>query len=133
MVINIKERLTGLIGSISGIGSVLGSWQVCHNICLGIIFLLSLVGITVAGMPLLFLTKVAVPLWITAFLLLIFTLFIYLKRKCISKNMLIINFGFVTAGVPFKFAENFKIYFWIAGGALVGYSIFLYIKNRRKK
>ena len=63
----VKEKGTGVLGIFSGIASFLGSYQVCHSACLALISLLSLVGITVAGMPLLFLTQVAIPFWITAF------------------------------------------------------------------
>ena len=60
----ITEKAATLSSSFSGALSFLGGYQVCHNVCLGIIALLSLIGITIVGMPLLFLTKVAIPFWI---------------------------------------------------------------------
>ena len=66
MINTIKEKVMGATGSVSGVASVFGSWQVCHNICLGLIAVLAVLGVTVTGMPLLFLTKWAIPLWTIA-------------------------------------------------------------------
>ncbi|MBI2558694.1 hypothetical protein HYW20_05200 [Candidatus Woesearchaeota archaeon] len=132
---NVKEKLIGATGSISGGASILGSWQVCHNVCLGMIFLLSLVGITITGMPLLFLTKIAVPLWAVAVLILLATIVLYQTRKCISKNLIILNSGLIIAGTPFQNLQRFNVFFWAIGGfvALVGIVLFIRdrISNRR--
>src|SRR3989344_4469447 len=102
MLTKIKEKFTVMAGSLSGAASILGSWQVCHNVCLGLIVLLSFIGIAVAGMPLLFLTKIALPVWILAVFLLSISLFIYIKKKCISGKLLLFNTGLITAGTPFQ-------------------------------
>lgn len=129
----VKERLIGITGSISGTASVLGSWQVCHNICLGLIALLGILGITVAGMPLVFLTKVAVPFWILAFSFLLITLFMYYRKKCISHKLIIFNSGLIVAGIPFPGVQQFSVFFWVAGGLLVIVSVFLFVRDRIKK
>ena len=77
MVRYFKEKIIEGFGSVSGFASILGSWQICHNICLGIVALLSIFGITVIGLPFLFLNKIAVYVWSIAFLLLIITIIIY--------------------------------------------------------
>jgi len=133
MKLNIKEKIAAGTGSVSGAASVLGSWQVCHNVCLAIIALLSIIGITVTGMPLLFLTKVAVPLWLTAVLLFLIVLIFYLKRKCISKNLILLNLGFILAGTPEIFIGSFQIFFWILGGFFIIFSIIGFIKNKLKR
>jgi len=136
MIKYFKEKLAGITGTISGVAGVLGSWQVCHNVCLGLIALLGVVGITVVGMPLLFLTKIAVPLWIAAFVLLLITIGFYLKKGCISGRLIIINSGLVIAGIPFKILQPFLVFFWIIGGMLGILGISLFIKDkiwRRKK
>ena len=136
MIKYFKEKLAGITGTISGVAGVLGSWQVCHNVCLGLIALLGVVGITVVGMPLLFLTKIAVPLWIAAFVLLLITIGFYLKKRCISNKLIIINSGLVIAGIPFKILQPFLVFFWIIGGMLGILGISLFIKDkiwRRKK
>ncbi len=85
-----KEKFLNLFSGLSGSLSFLGGWQVCHNLCLGIIALLSLIGITFVGMPLLFLNQYAVYFWSIALLLLIPTLIMYWKnRKCMSTKLIL--------------------------------------------
>ncbi|MBS3152450.1 hypothetical protein J4230_03510 [Candidatus Woesearchaeota archaeon] len=119
MEINSKEKISTGTSIFSGIISFLGGYQVCHNVCLGIIALLSIIGITVVGMPLLFLQKFAIPFWIAAALLLGITLFFYFKKKCISSNMIIINLGIIIASIPFNFLQDYVKMFWIMGGIIV--------------
>lgn len=123
----------GATGTVSGIASILGSWQVCHNVCLGLIFLLSLAGITITGMPLLFLTKIAVPLWTAAVLLLLATIILYRAKKCISRSLIILNAGLIIAGVPFKSLQGYSAFFWIFGGLVSLAAILLFIKDRLKR
>lgn len=54
---NIKGKILGASGSLTGSLSFLGSYQVCHNACLALVAFLTFLGFAVAGMPLLFLTK----------------------------------------------------------------------------
>ena len=126
----VTEKAATFSSTVSGALSFLGGYQVCHNICLGIITLLSLIGITVVGMPLLFLQKVAIPFWTAAVLLFGITLFLYFKKKCISKNLLMLNGGVIIAGVPFQNVQQYSIVFWIAGGTLVVLSLLFYIKGK---
>ena len=133
MAKNLKEKLIGATGSVSGAASILGSWQICHNVCLGLIAALSLIGITIAGMPLLFLTKIAVPVWSIAVILLIITIAIYLKKPCISRNLIIINLGLIIAGVPFQSLQKFSVFFWTIGGIVAIIGIFLFIKDKMKR
>ncbi len=126
----IMEKASAFSSSVSGALSFLGGYQVCHNVCLGIIFLLSLIGITIVGMPLLFLQKVAAPFWIAAVILFAITLALYFKKKCISKNLLMFNSGIIIAGTPFKAVQNYIAVFWIIGGTLVVLSFLFYIKGK---
>ena len=127
---NFKEKLIGATGSISGAASVLGSWQICHNVCLGLIALLSVVGITITGMPLLFLTTIAVPMWTAAVVLLLITLFFYFKMHCISSRLIMLNAGLIIAGVPFQAVQKYNIYFWLVGGAISVTAIALFITDK---
>ena len=129
----INEKAIGFSGSVSGATSFLGSYQVCHNLCLWLITLLSLLGITVVGMPLLFLTKVAVPFWTVAFILLLISLYFYYTMKCISKKLLLINTGLIIAGIPFKQFYSYRSYLMIIGTIFVIYGIFLYFKDKYRK
>ncbi len=132
MSLKLKERLSSVTSIFSSILSFLGGYQVCHNICLSLIAVLSIIGITITGMPLFFLTKIAIPFWIVAFLLLLITLILYFKKKCISKNLIIFNTGIIIAGIPFQQLKNYFIVFWIIGGSLIVASIILYIKKIKK-
>ncbi len=131
----VKEKIVAMSSSLSGVMGFLGGYQVCHNICLGIIVILALFGITVVGMPLLFLTKVAIPFWIIAALLFFLTLLFYFKKRCISKNFLMLNGGIIIAGVPFAAAKPIVYMLWIIGGAFVIIALLFIIKERisRKK
>ncbi len=127
------EKTGSVTSAVSGTMSFLGSYQVCHNICLGIIALLSLIGITVVGMPLLFLTKVAIPFWIAAVVLFVITLMFYFKKRCISKSLLMLNSGIIIAGIPFKAVQSYSLIFWITGGSLVILSLLFFIKRKIAK
>ncbi|MEK6951110.1 MAG: hypothetical protein AABX13_05295 [Nanoarchaeota archaeon] len=129
----VKGKIASLTSSLSGSLSFLGGYQVCHNVCLGIVALLSLVGITVVGMPLLFLQKVAVPFWIAAVVLFGITLGIYVKMRCLSRNLLLLNGGIIVASVPFYSVKPVLPLLWIAGGAIVIVSILLMVKARLHK
>ena len=126
-----KERFPSLFSGISGSLSFLGGWQICHNLCLGIIALLSLIGITVVGMPLLFLTQYAVYFWSAAVLLLIPTLIMYWKnRKCMSVKLISFNVGIVIASVPFASLQTYQPVFWLIGGSMVFWSTWLFLKSK---
>lgn len=129
----IREKTASIFSSISGAMGFLGGYQVCHNVCLGIIALLSIIGITIVGMPLLFLTQVAVPFWIAAAVLFIITLIFYLKKRCISNHLLLFNAGIIIAGVPFNSITEYLPFFWIIGGTIVLISVLLFIKDKIKK
>ena len=127
-----KEKILGATGSVSGAASIMGSWQICHHICLGIIALLSVVGITITGMPLLFLTKIAIPMWLIAVLLLSASVILYRMKKCISRNLIIFNAGLIIAGIPFQSVQPFSAYFWTVGGAISLAAVILFLKGRKK-
>ncbi len=107
MIRNAKEKIIGATGSLSGIASILGSWQACHSVCLTLVGFLSILGITVVGMPLAFLTGVAIPVWIGAVILLIIVAILYIKKRCISSRLLMVNSGLIIAGIPFPFLQQF--------------------------
>lgn len=130
----VKEKILGASGSLTGALGFLGGYQVCHNACLALITFLTLLGFTVAGMPLLFLTEVAVPFWIAAFSLLILTIILkYQKIMHFSGKMVLLNSGLVVAGVPFRQVQQFNYIFWIAGGALALFSVGWYFYDKFNK
>ncbi len=126
----LKEKLVGSAGAVSGVTSALGGYQVCHNLCLSVIALLSILGITVSGMPLMFLTKVAIPFWIAAVAMLGVLVFMKIKMKCVSGKLLMFNSGLIIAGVPFAPLNQYPAVLWGIGGILIAAAIVLYIKGK---
>lgn len=126
----LRGRVAGASGMVSGSASILGSYQVCHNLCLAIVAALSFIGISIVGMPLLFLQKVALPFWIAAIILFIITAYIYFTERCISRNLLIFNLGIIVMGTPLK---EYSKYFMVAGSILVLIAAISVIINIAKK
>ncbi len=128
----IKEKLVKISGAGASCVSILGSYQLCHSICMAAISLLAIIGITVVGMPLFFLTKLALPFWILAVVL--FSVLLILKIRgmgCITNNSLTFNGGLLIIGIPFL-QEYYKL-LWIIGGMFIIYNIISYFSNRSKK
>ncbi|MBS3056993.1 MAG: hypothetical protein J4473_06190 [Candidatus Aenigmarchaeota archaeon] len=128
---NKKEKAVSAAGCASGAASILGSWQICHSLCLGVIAFLSIFGIVINGMPFLFLTDLALPFWSIAVALLAITSFMYFYRKCISRNLILLNIGLIIAGFPFQ--NPFLPVFWAVGGIIAITSIILFFKKRIEK
>ena len=130
----IKEKILGVSGSLTGTLSFLGNYSVCHNVCMALAAFLTFLGFSVAGMPLLFLTRVAIPFWVAAVSLLIIMLALnYKKIVHLSSKMLLFNSGLIIAGIPFQQVQQFNYLFWIAGGILISFSIGWYIYDKSAK
>ncbi|HLD18621.1 MAG TPA: hypothetical protein VJB90_01265 [Candidatus Nanoarchaeia archaeon] len=129
---NLSEKTVGALGSVSGVTSILGSWQICHNICLSLIAVLGAIGIAVAGLPLLFLTKIALPAWILAVALFFVTLVFYFKKKCIPQYMLVVNLGLLVAGTPFQSLKDYQVFFWGIGGGIIVVGAVLFMNKKIK-
>ena len=126
-----KGKALSVFSGLSGTLGFLGGWQICHNLCLGIIALLSIIGITVVGMPLLFLTQYTVYFWSAAVLLLIPTLVMYWKnRKCMSIKLILFNIGIVIASVPFVDMQAYQILFWLIGGVFILSATWMFLSTR---
>jgi hypothetical protein len=131
--ITAEEKLSGVASTGSGLLSFLGGYNVCHNICLGLIAGLTLIGISIEGMPLAFLQDYAVPMWVLAVTMLGITLYLYKKHQCVSKNLLAANTGLIIAATPFRELEFLQIAFWIVGFGLVGVAIINYVSTKLEK
>jgi len=129
-----KKSFVSYISSVSGISGVFSSYQVCHSICLAVISVLSLVGITLTVLPLVFLQKIALPLWTFAVALFGVGLLLYIKNgECMSKNLLIFNFGAILIGIPFEGLLSVKKYFLILGFIIILFSLYLIIRDRVRR
>ncbi len=129
-----KEKILGIGSGTSGGLSILGGSNVCHAACMSIATLLSAVGITISGMPLLFLQKVAIPFWIAAVVMLLVMIVLW-KHKGLpfSPKTMLANSGFIIAGTPFQAFRSFQVYFWFIGGFIVIASICWAIMDRKKQ
>ena len=133
-MVTLKEKILGVSGGISGSLSFLGGYQVCHNACLALVAFLTFLGFAVAGMPLLFLTKVAIPFWIAAISLLLITLILKHKKIIsLSDKAILLNSGLIVAGMPFQQVQEFNYVFWTIGGVLVVSSIGWYVYDNIEK
>jgi len=128
---NMREKITGSFSGASSLLSFLGGYNVCHNICLGLIALLAVIGVSVEGMPLEFLLPYAVPLWILAVALLGFTAFMYFREKCVSRHMLMANTGLIIAATPFKEIGPFQIGFWVLGFGIAAVAVYNYFSEKK--
>lgn len=130
----LKEKVLGVGSGASGGLSILGGSNVCHAACMSIATLLSAVGITISGMPLLFLQKVAIPFWIAAVVILVAMIVLWKYNGTpFSPKTMLANSGFVIAGTPFQALSSFQKYFWVIGGAIVAMSICWAIMDRKKR
>ena len=128
-----KESLLGYSGTVSGGASILSSYTICHQVCLGLIALLSVVGITVVGMPLAFLSKYTMFLWgLGVAMLGITALLYYFNHHCISGKLLSANAGFLIAGLPFEAFLNYQRLLWVAGGAIVASTLVMWLWEKRR-
>ena len=116
--------------SISGAASILGSWQICHAICLAIISALAMIGISVNFMPFLWLAEIVVYVWSFAAILLVVTIVLYVTKKCITRGMLTINTGLVIAGTPFL--SQIQVAFWTIGAVITIIGITMIINDKKQ-
>jgi|SRR3989338_7787422 len=127
------ERCIGMLGSGSGSLSFLGSYNICHSICMGTLALFSMAGITLGNLPFLFLQDFAPYFWGAALLALAGTLVLYhATRHSVLKKWIWINAGFLLAGLPFRGVQEQLLWYQLTGGILVVYGLYVWKKERRK-
>ncbi len=128
---SVEEKIVKRAGIVTGVSSALGSWQICHTVCLGIVTMLGIIGITIAGMPLLFLTKIAKPVWAIAVAIFIIVVYMAITKKCISRKIILLNAGLLIIGTPFV-PKATPAYYTI-GGTLATIAIILFLKDVLRK
>lgn len=131
-----KPRKKQKEGKIASIGATtfttlgITAHNFCHYLCLGVIALLSIAGISVIGMPLMFLENYAIYFWAMGLIFLTASFYLlYTKPLCISKNAILANSGLLIIAVPIKVGSlNYGL--WAGGGLLVGVSVYVYLKTK---
>ncbi|MEK7516780.1 MAG: hypothetical protein AAB562_04260 [Patescibacteria group bacterium] len=130
MNISISPRALSRGSKISGCASVLGSWQICHNLCSSLVAALTTLGFAIQGMPLLFLNRWQTPLWMVALALfgaLILLRFV-MRMRFITRRSMLGNVGLILAGLPFDAP-------WISSARTIGIAVAIvallwYLKER---
>ena len=128
---NMKGRIVGISGNISGVGSIISAHNVCHTLCLAVVAVLSVFGIIVSSNVLMFLEDYNLLFWSMGISFLAMSLFLYSRYPgCISKKIILANVGLLIIGTPFQFLQPFNLIFWISGGSIVFTSFLWYLKGR---
>lgn len=127
-----KEKLVTATGSLSGGLSILSSYNVCHSICMGVIAMLSVFGIAVAGFPLAFLLPYQIYFWIIGIAILAVALILYkIKGSCISKHMILANAGLLISGIPLTKSQFSSYLLLTIGMIIVAIAVALYLKEKK--
>jgi len=103
----------------------------CHYLCLGVVAMLTVAGVSVVGMPLMWLEDYAVYFWGMGLIFLGISFYLlYTRPFCISKNAITANSGLLVAAVPLKDVIGSQIYlFWASGVVIIAYAVFLYLRK----
>ncbi len=135
MIRKLKKKIgsrVGILSTASSGASVFSSYNVCHSICMVVVSLLSIMGVTASATFLLFLQPYSLLLWNIGLAFLVLSLLLYIRfGGCISWKLIMFNGGLIIASFPF-FESMFYV-FWAVGFPISGYAVYLYIKSRRKK
>lgn len=129
-VFSLRSRLFGSGGTASGVLGGIGSvHNVCHSLCVSIVSIAALFGITLNILPLMFLQTYQLYFWRAAFIFTIASLYFYLKQKhksVFDRNLLLINYGMLTFGLPLSgFLADYSDFFRFIGISLAVAGVFL--------
>lgn len=116
-----KSTVLGSAGSVSGLSSMIGSAQACHNICVSGFSTLSAAGAAFSTVPL-FLQKAAIPFWLVGITLYVILLWLFVFRTGVKHAFLLFNGGILLAGFPFITSK-----FFFAVGALLAVAGLLWL------
>ncbi|MEM4389451.1 MAG: hypothetical protein QXG98_02205 [Candidatus Micrarchaeia archaeon] len=126
------RKLIGVANSLFGsLGFVGSAHEVCHASCTVAIALLSVAGVSVSGMPLLFLQDWALAFWGMGVAFMAFS--IWLARggfHAPSPKLLTANAGILIAGVPFGFVDALRPLLWLFGGTMVTAAVAWFLYER---
>lgn len=132
----LKIRFFGSGGTASGAFGAIGSLHnVCHSLCVTVVSTLSVFGITLSVLPLMFLQTYQTYFWWAALAFTVASLYFYLEqplpRKDRDRNFLILNVGLLLFGLPSKQLADYMDFFRFAGGSLVFAGVVLFLFGKR--
>lgn len=137
-VIALKARLFEGGGTTSGLFGAIGSvHNVCHSLCVTVVSIAALFGITMNILPLMFLQTYQTYFWWAALVFTAISFYFYFRqmhRRTFDRNLLIINFGLLTFGLPLSgWLADYMDIFRFFGGTLALSGLFLLIFGKRIK
>lgn len=135
-VIALKARLFEGGGTTSGAFGAIGSvHNVCHSLCVTVVSIAALFGITMNILPLMFLQTYQLYFWWAALVFTAISFYLYLKqrhKRALDRNLLLINFGLLTFGLPLSgWLADYMDVFRFLGGTLALIGLFLLIFGKR--
>lgn len=124
-------------GIASGVFGAIGSvHNVCHSLCVTVVSIAALFGITMNILPLMFLQTYQLYFWWAALIFTAISFYLYLKqrhKRTLDRNLLLINFGLLTFGLPLsRWLADYMDFFRFFGGALALSGLFLLILSSVK-
>lgn len=133
-----RERLSATGATASGTFGAIGSvHNVCHSLCVSIVSIAALFGITMNILPLMFLQTYQAYFWWAALVFTVISFYLYLKQRhksTLDRNLLFINYGLLTFGLPLSgWLADYMDIFRFLGGALALIGLFLIIFGKRFK
>lgn len=136
-VIALKTRWLEGGGTTSGIFGAIGSvHNVCHSLCVIVVSILAIFGITASILPLMFLQTYQMYFWVTALVFTTASFYFYLQqrhRAARDKNLLFINSGLLIFGLPFSQLADYIDFFRFTGGALAFTGLLLLFFGKKFK
>lgn len=133
--IALKTRLFGSGGTTSSVFGAIGSvHNVCHSLCVTVVSMLAIFGITTQILPLMFLQTYQLYFWLGALVFTGASFYFYLKQRhprTFDRNLLFINVGLLTFGMPFKQFSDYMDFFRFIGGSLAIIGVFLLLFGKR--
>ena len=133
----LKSRLFGGGGTASGVLGGIGSiHNVCHSLCVTVVSILAIFGITTSILPLMFLQTYQMYFWLGALAFTSASLYFYLKQRhpvTRDRNLLLINFGLLLFGLPFTQVADYVDFFRFIGISISIMGVLLFIFSKRIK
>lgn len=135
--IALRTRLLGSGGTTSGVLGGIGSvHNVCHSLCVTVVSILAIFGITTSILPLMFLQTYQIYFWAGALVFTAASFYFYAqqnKKLTRDRNLLFINSGLLIFGLPFSQLADYMDFFRFIGISLavVGLFLFFFAKKFR--
>lgn len=139
--LSLKSRLFGGGGTTSGVLGGIGSLHnVCHSLCVTVVSIAALFGITLNILPLMFLQTYQLYFWIAALIFTVTSLYFYLQQRrkvARDRNLLLINSGLLIFGLPLaqvsflSVLADYTEFFRFIGLSLAGVGLILLIFGRK--